>query len=51
MFAETVQKLDEVFDSVVDLSNRRAFYKDILGFEEEFHDGDGALDSEQAEPR
>ena len=40
MFATTVEKLDEIFVSVRDLPGMRAFYEDVLGFEEEFHDGD-----------
>ena len=38
MFAETVEKLDEVFVAVRDLPKMRAFYKEVLGFEEEFYD-------------
>ena len=37
VFAKTVMKLDEVFVEVEDLGGMRAFYKDILGFEEEFY--------------
>jgi catechol 2,3-dioxygenase-like lactoylglutathione lyase family enzyme len=40
MFAATVEKLDEIFVSVRDLPKMRTFYEDLLGFEEEFHDGD-----------
>jgi len=40
MFAATVEKLDEVFVSVKDLPKMRAFYGNVLGFEEEFHHGD-----------
>ena len=38
VFAKTVEKLDEVFVAVSDLPGMRAFYKDVLGFEEEFYD-------------
>ena len=38
MFAKTVEKLDEVFVAVRDLPGMRAFYKEVLGFEEEFYD-------------
>ena len=42
MFAKTVEKLDEVFVAVKDLPRMRAFYEDVLGFEEEFyHEGWG----------
>ena len=42
MFAKTIEKLDEVFVEVKDLPRMRAFYKDDLGFEEEFyHEGWG----------
>ena len=37
MFAKTVEKLDEVFVEVEDLPKMRAFYEDVLGFEEEFY--------------
>lgn len=37
MFAETVDRLDEVFVKVEDLDGMRAFYRDVLGFDEEFH--------------
>ncbi len=43
MFAETVDRLDEVFLKVGDLEHMRAFYRDVLGFDEEFyHAGWGA---------
>ena len=42
MFAQSVEKLDEVFVAVRDLPGMRAFYKEVLGFEEEFyHEGWG----------
>ena len=42
MFAKTVEKLDEDFVEVEDLPRMRAFYEDVLGFEEEFyHEGWG----------
>ena len=37
MFAETVDRLDEVFLKVEDLEGMRAFYRDVLGFDEEFY--------------
>ena len=37
MFAKTVDRLDEVFLKVEDLEGMRAFYRDVLGFDEEFH--------------
>ena len=37
MFAETVDRLDEVFLKVEDLEGMRAFYREVLGFDEEFH--------------
>ncbi len=37
MFAETVDRLDEVFLKVEDLDGMRSFYRDVLGFDEEFH--------------
>jgi catechol 2,3-dioxygenase-like lactoylglutathione lyase family enzyme len=40
MFATAMEKLDEIFVSVRDLPGMRAFYEDVLGFEEEFHGGD-----------
>ena len=40
MFAETVGGLDEVFLQVKDLEAMRTYYKDVLGFEEDFyHEG------------
>ena len=42
MFAQSVEKLDEVFVAVRDLPRMRAFYNEVLGFEEEFyHEGWG----------
>ena len=42
MFAKTVERLDEVFVAVKDLPRMRAFYEDVLGFDEEFyHEGWG----------
>ena len=38
MFAGTVDRLDEVFVKVEDLEGMRAFYRDVLGFEEDFYD-------------
>ena len=38
MFAGTVDRLDEVFLKVEDLEAMRAFYRDVLGFEEDFYD-------------
>ena len=38
MFAGTVDRLDEVFVKVEDLEGMRTFYRDVLGFEEEFYD-------------
>ena len=37
MFAKTVDRLDEVFLNVKDLDGMRTFYRDVLGFGEEFH--------------
>ncbi len=37
MFADTVDRLDEVFLKVEDLEGMRTFYRDVLGFGEEFH--------------
>lgn len=38
MFAKTVDRLDEVFLKVEDLEGVRTFYRDVLGFDEEFYD-------------
>ena len=38
MFAGTVDRLDEVFLKVEDLEGMRTFYRDVLGFEEDFYD-------------
>ena len=38
MFAKTVDGLDEVFVEVEDLEKMRAFYREVLGFEEDFAD-------------
>ena len=38
MFAKTVDRLDEVFVKVEDLEGMRIFYRDVLGFDEEFYD-------------
>ena len=38
MFAGTVDRLDEVFVKVEDLEGMRTFYRDVLGFEEDFYD-------------
>ena len=40
MFAKTVDGIDEVFVEVEDLEGMRAFYRDVLGFEEDFADPD-----------
>ena len=40
MFAKTVDGIDEVFVEVKDLEGMRAFYRDVLGFEEDFADPD-----------
>ena len=38
MFAKTVDGLDEVFVEVENLEKMRTFYRDILGFDEDFSD-------------
>ena len=38
MFAKTVDGLGEVFVEVEDLEKMRAFYREVLGFEEDFAD-------------
>ena len=43
MFAETVERLDEVFVQVKNLAAMRTFYKDVLGFKEEFYHEDWGL--------
>ena len=43
MFAKTVDRLDEVLVEVEDLEEMRTFYRDVLGFNEDFyHPGWGA---------
>ena len=43
MFAKTVDRLDEVLVEVEDLEGMRTFYRDVLGFDEDFyHPGWGA---------
>ena len=45
MFAKTVDRLDEVFVKVEDLQVMRAFYRDVLGFEEDSTTRVGEWDS------